>query len=344
MKLKNAKTKDYLGKAKLISATDANDVFTTFTGVTRYNQGLLPSGAPLSELNRTNSTNSSTTTKSAPATFGGRAPVFTPGNVGSAGPSAPEKSSNAVKRSTIIGPPGAGMGGPVRGLTIKRPSTANTPPPQISPPPQQSSFSLRRELSRLNVRDREQDRPPQDDGARSPSSPKKQQPGKRNSTRLTEIYDDYLGGYSNEEPPLPPPPPARTGSPSRLAAWMSKTAPGPPASPTRASSRPTAPPSTFGGSLRRKLTRRPTGSISRGRSRAYDDEEEEGYVSGDYEDWGYELVKIRVKVRFEVSSDCMLHGRCSFSLTLSDTLSGRHARNDDATRVHLPGVCQQSGG
>jgi len=43
-KLKNVKTKDYLGKAKLIAAADSNDAFTTFTGVTRLNQGLTPSG------------------------------------------------------------------------------------------------------------------------------------------------------------------------------------------------------------------------------------------------------------------------------------------------------------
>ncbi|EUC62514.1 NADPH oxidase regulator NoxR [Rhizoctonia solani AG-3 Rhs1AP] len=48
-KLKNAKTKDYLGKAQLIAASDANDAFTTFTGVTRLQQGLTPSGAPITD-------------------------------------------------------------------------------------------------------------------------------------------------------------------------------------------------------------------------------------------------------------------------------------------------------
>ncbi|CCO29284.1 Neutrophil cytosol factor 2 Short=NCF-2 [Rhizoctonia solani AG-1 IB] len=48
-KLKNAKAKDYLGKAQLIAASDANDAFTTFTGVTRLQQGLTPSGAPITD-------------------------------------------------------------------------------------------------------------------------------------------------------------------------------------------------------------------------------------------------------------------------------------------------------
>jgi hypothetical protein len=52
-------------------------------------------------------------------------------------------------------------------------------------------------------------------------------------------------------------------------------------------------PSYRGGTVRRKLTRRPT---TRAGSR-YDEEEEEGYVSGEYDDNPFELVKIRVKVR-----------------------------------------------
>ena len=60
-KLKNVKSKDYLGKAvssslltyikddpnssqKLIAASDTIDAYTTFTGVTRLQQGISPSG------------------------------------------------------------------------------------------------------------------------------------------------------------------------------------------------------------------------------------------------------------------------------------------------------------
>jgi hypothetical protein len=48
--------------------------------------------------------------------------------------------------------------------------------------------------------------------------------------------------------------------------------------------------SVGGGSVRRKLTRRAT-------QKPRYEEEEEGYVSGEYEDGPFELVKIRVKVR-----------------------------------------------
>ena len=44
--------------------------------------------------------------------------------------------------------------------------------------------------------------------------------------------------------------------------------------------------------MRRKLSRRPTRTASRS---GYE-EEEEGYVSGEYSDAPFELVKIRVKV------------------------------------------------
>lgn len=44
-KLKNAKAKDYMGKAKLVATSDENEAYTTFTGVTRLKQGITPSGA-----------------------------------------------------------------------------------------------------------------------------------------------------------------------------------------------------------------------------------------------------------------------------------------------------------
>ena len=47
--------------------------------------------------------------------------------------------------------------------------------------------------------------------------------------------------------------------------------------------------------MRRKLTRRGTSSRQQRVASAYE-EEEEGYVSGEYDDGPFELVKIRVKV------------------------------------------------
>ncbi|WVW84321.1 hypothetical protein I302_106355 [Kwoniella bestiolae CBS 10118] len=46
-KLKNLASRDYMGKAILVAATDANDAYTTFTGITRLQRGQTPSGAPL---------------------------------------------------------------------------------------------------------------------------------------------------------------------------------------------------------------------------------------------------------------------------------------------------------
>ena len=49
----NRKPKDYLGKAKLVAAENVNEAYTTFTGVTRMQQGYGPSGAPLERADTT---------------------------------------------------------------------------------------------------------------------------------------------------------------------------------------------------------------------------------------------------------------------------------------------------
>jgi hypothetical protein len=115
---------------------------------------------------------------------------------------------------------------------------------------------------------------------------------------FTEIYDGYLEEYGDKGDKGST---TMTGSPSRPQAWMAKGTISSPSSPNRSgtgSASKTASPVT-GGSLRRKLRRRPTGSVSsvgRTRNRAYDEEDEEGYVSGDYEDQDHQFVKILVKV------------------------------------------------
>lgn len=47
--MKNAKPKDYLGKAKLVAAESVDEAYTTFTGVTRMNRGYTPTGAPIND-------------------------------------------------------------------------------------------------------------------------------------------------------------------------------------------------------------------------------------------------------------------------------------------------------
>jgi hypothetical protein len=49
--------------------------------------------------------------------------------------------------------------------------------------------------------------------------------------------------------------------------------------------------------MKRRLTRRNTRRLTAAPSMYNEDEEEEGYGSGEYDDGPFELVKIRVKVR-----------------------------------------------
>ncbi|KZP17793.1 hypothetical protein FIBSPDRAFT_746493, partial [Athelia psychrophila] len=41
-KMRNAQARDYMGKARLVAASDADDAFTGFTGVTRLKMGITP--------------------------------------------------------------------------------------------------------------------------------------------------------------------------------------------------------------------------------------------------------------------------------------------------------------
>ncbi|KAG9104521.1 hypothetical protein FRC06_001607 [Ceratobasidium sp. 370] len=349
-KLKNAKTKDFLGKAQLIAASDAKDAFTTFTGVTRLQQGLTPSGAPIIDgrpipplsravtaaarlssapptdepkpvlqksatigpsdptrkpgLSRNPSTGAGLTRN--PTTLSTRDPATLPTRNPTLGANNPKSPAGDLSRNTSASGSsgGAPAPGPVRGLSVRRPSQAQG---QQGPP----------RLPRIEpLMTPERSRSPQE--MISPGSggrDRMQSPGNQDDPRLTEFYDDYIGAY--EEPAPPPPPPVSEG----VAAWAAriKGAPPPPSGPPSRSgsvaggrgydarerergydsrsgyeerSRP--PPSSYGGSsvsVRRKLSRRPTRN-------AYE-EEEEGYVSGEYSDAPFELVKIRVKLHYK---------------------------------------------
>ncbi|KAJ1306172.1 hypothetical protein OPQ81_010882 [Rhizoctonia solani] len=342
-KLKNAKAKDYLGKAQLIAASDANDAFTTFTGVTRLQQGLTPSGAPITDgrpiPNLSRSVTAAARVETTPAPKSPEPPrpapsslqksaTIGPGSVarqpeaasglGATGPGLSRNPSSAaglsrgpssvatVSRNTSASGSGGsanGSGGgglpPVRGLTVRRPGTG---PPRLPSVPTggESLMSPQRSPAGELPRDRE---PPRS-ADRSPRG---------GAPRMTEFYDDYIGAYEDPAPPMP-----------EVATWAAQTkgAPPPPSMPpSRAPStvgggqrgggydrgyergydqrdqrydeRSRPPPSSYGGSsmgLRRKLSRRPT--------RRYE-EEEEGYVSGDYSDAPFELVKIRVKLHYK---------------------------------------------
>ncbi|PVG02938.1 hypothetical protein CPB86DRAFT_779815 [Serendipita vermifera] len=294
-KLKNAKPKDYLGKAKLVAAENANEAYTTFTGVTRMQQGYSPSGAPLDSgnslapgganlapsasfsrardpdtvrpLERAGSATARLERQNTTVNAASREP-------GGGGGATGLQKSNTIGARNIVSPPpretsnspiregarggGGGLAGPMRGLTIRNKDALPPTPPDDSRPNTGSGGGGR---------------------------------GRAPDTRVTEIYDEYLDGYGNDAPPLPE-------DSGRVRAWASKTQPGAPQGPSRAVSQRVAVRSQYGGSTvsrRRPPNRQNTYPRSQG-SGAYEGEEE-GYGSGEFDE-GFELVRIKVKIHF----------------------------------------------
>jgi len=245
-----------MGKAKLVAASDPGDAFTEFTGVTRLKQGISPAGVYVDRP---------------------------PGD----GPS-PNLSRSATTPSLSSKPPGdSGLGRAKTTLNTSSnaPMPADTPPSigrsntQIAPAKPSAAASIGGPVRGLSVR-RQEDTPP--------APPAK--PGER----FTEFYDDYLDSYG-DAPPLP-----SNGPPDRVADWA-RTNANPNYPPGRGPSRSNssyAPSSFGGGSVRRKVTRRVTRGPSSRFQGAYE-EDEEGYVSGEYDDGPFELVKIRVKLHYQ---------------------------------------------
>ncbi|CAG7854231.1 SubName: Full=Uncharacterized protein {ECO:0000313/EMBL:CCA67530.1} [Serendipita indica DSM 11827] len=291
-KMKNSKPKDYLGKAKLVAAENVNEAYTTFTGVTRMQQGYTPSGAPLEDRGGlTVGGNAGGANLSASASFSRarnpdtvkpieRAPsaqarLERQNTTLQTATSAREEGANLQKSNTLGSRPAPGPGGPA----ANRDRDAGSPPPAGGPRVATRGLSVRKP-----------------EGPVSPPGPAgRAGPGGNANQRVTDIYDDYMEGYgAGEEPPLP-------DEAKRVQAWASKTLPGPPAAPSRAVSQ-RVPPSAFGSrsqysgsAMGRRPTRRQT---SRGRGGASNfGEEEDGYGSGDYDE-GFELVRIKVKIHY----------------------------------------------
>ncbi|KAI0724138.1 NADPH oxidase regulator NoxR [Fomitopsis betulina] len=260
-KLKNAKTKDYMGKAKLVAAEDANEAFTEFTGIARMKQsmGLTPDAvSPLTRsattipppktadddfrvnaLQRAKTTiNVSVASRAGPAS----APADRPPNAFVPTPrsSTPPNNMSLGRANTTAGR--AGPGGPTRGLSIRKPGMQ--PPGPTSAPAQ---------------------------------------PG----VRTTEIYDSYLDGYADE--PLPPVPEGRQ-TPRRAGTTGGRG--GRAQAPTSMYSSAS---SAGGMGARRRPSRRPT----MGKRQVSTYEEEEGYESGEWDEGPMELVRIRVKLHYK---------------------------------------------
>ncbi|KAJ6499421.1 NADPH oxidase regulator NoxR [Mycena sanguinolenta] len=274
-KLVNAKTKDYMGKAKLIAASDARDTTVGFSGIDRLNQGLTPNGVYIdggqAALSRSNTRAPARTDDDGVAAPLSRSKttinvVSKPSGGDEGAPARPAAGGGPVRSNTVLNTarasPNAGIGGPVRGLSVRRggsPPAGNKPLPGGPPPP-----------------------------AKEDAEP----------SRLTAIYDTYLDSYTDD----PAPPMPNAPQPDRVAAWARSNANGSPATPpsafvarsgTRSAPTSSYAPSSFGGgSVRRRVTRRNTSR------RAYE-EEEEGYASGEDFDGPFELIKIRVKLHYD---------------------------------------------
>lgn len=258
-KLKNSITKDYMGKAKLVAASDLMDSYTTFSGSTRLKQGITPTGVfidrpPTSDppsLSRSATTPSASTGATSGAGLGRANTTL------SVPTDARERTSPSPSPIGRRSPSLAGSA-PVKGLSVRKPGAAGAATGKSSPP----------------------------------------LPAGKDANRLTDFYDDYLDSYNQDDGEEPPPPVPR----DRIAAWAEKNANSgtnpnyipPSRRPSRSAPSSYAPSSVGTGSMRRRVTRRPTLR----QTRVYE-EEEEGYVSGEYEDGPFELIKIRVKLHYQ---------------------------------------------
>lgn len=270
-KLKNSMTKDYMGKAKLVAASEATDTYTTFSGSTRLKQGITPTGVFID------------TPSNADAGAGLSRSATAP-------PTSNSKSNDGQSR------PAVGLGR--SNTTLNVPADARERIAGLSPggpPPLGRSGSIAPNRSASEgARSLSGGKAGIGAGKSSPPSPPAKDP------RVSEFYDDYLDSYSGESGDVPPLP--SDGPRDRVAAWAEVNAlpsANPNLAPARRSSR-SAPPSAYApssagtGSMRRRMTRRTAPRASR----MYE-EEEEGYVSGEYEDGPFELIKIRVKLHYQ---------------------------------------------
>jgi len=286
-KLKNAKAKDYMGKAKLVATSDANEQYTTFTGVTRLKQGISPAGVYLEDgspaennLGRANTVavtsrptvpdedrpqplQRAKTTINVPSDARERIR----GGSGSASPNPPspvEKSPRDVSAGRGTSPVAATAGAPLaRSMT-----SASAASRSIASGP----------VRGLSVRRPGAPAPALATGAppvtgafssrRSPADPAA-------SRSPSDFYDDYIDSYTS--------PPGSGGS-GRTAEWARNT----PNGRGRSSYAPSSQPS-----VRRRVTKR----VAPPRRSVYE-EEEEGYGSGgDYDE--FEMTRIRIKLHYQ---------------------------------------------
>ena len=287
-KLKNSRAKDYMGKAKLVAAADATDAFTEFTGVNRLRNGITPSGTIIRKPGdddpslarsvtvpapRNNDLDPiagvgaglgrSKTTLNVPSDARERIAGLSAGGPpveGSAGEGS-LRAPPSMARANSVRERGETVGSPVRGLSVRKNSTAR--PPTLPEKEQGQAGTRLTEFYDDYFDSREEEIPPP------------------LPTQSLSNKQDKISAWARANAnPAALPPSAMLRSQSRSA---------PPST--------YAPSSYGGGSMRRRVTRRTTRRITAAPSMY--DEEEEGYGSGEYDDGPFELIKIRVKVCFQ---------------------------------------------
>jgi len=270
-KLKNSVTRDYMGKAKLVATSDPNDDGTAFSGAARLKQGISPAGLYIDRPDVLDVNPSANLIRSATVP-----PVTSPSE------SIDMPKSAAVERSKTSYTPATDTqdSGPKKPISPKvtQPLSPNVTRnnTQITParPSPNATIGGQGQVRELSIR-------------RPGATPMNALSSVAPSKEVSEIYDRYLDSYDQGNP-VPPP--------DRVSAWARVN------SAPRTGSR-TAPhspyaPSSYGGSMRRKSTKR---SNVRAFSRAQStyEEEEEGYGSGEYDDGPIELSLIRVKLHYQ---------------------------------------------
>jgi len=173
------------------------------------------------------------------------------------------------------------MGGPARSLSVRKPNSPSNPVGGGPSPTRRATT------------------PPGQDGSAPPPPAK--------GSRLTDMYDDLIDGYAEEAPPVPPMPGSAgadgDGANKRIQAWARGAGGAPPPPPSGTFRQPSmrAPSMYSAASSRRRGSKRTQYSGSQksgGRAQSTYEEEEEGYVSGEYDEGGYDLVKVRVKIHY----------------------------------------------
>jgi len=288
-KIKNAKQKDYLGKAKLVATADATDVFTTFAGPNRLKQVSAPQGVFVDDLQPPSELSRSVT-------------VPPPRVVDD--PISPLQRS----KTTIFVPDNARER--IRG-DLSQPSAdeSRSPGKPANEPPNAAGVGL------LRIPPKRKDSAPEVRNVINTSQTAAKFQPNGNGLKSTQFVEDYIDSYRNTPPSRQAPTRSntmtrgpsvkrprdfeinnlsvqRSPSTNRGRAFEANNQPV-----KRAPSRNASTVRKQG--LRRQLTRSNTVASFSRRSSEHE-EEEEGYASGDYEEPPvfYELAKIRVRVHY----------------------------------------------